>query len=88
MTEAPTQSAAAAQSVEALTAEIEQTREQLGETVQALAEKANVKAHVQEKVAERKQAVARVWHRVDARVAGAAVGGVAALAVLVCWRRR
>jgi ElaB/YqjD/DUF883 family membrane-anchored ribosome-binding protein len=39
-------------------AEIEQTREQLGETVEALAEKTNVKAHARERIQAVKEAVA------------------------------
>ena len=37
--------------------DIQQTREELGDTVEALAEKADVKAHAQEKAAELKSEV-------------------------------
>jgi chromosome segregation ATPase len=48
---------AADRTPEQIEAEIEQTREDLGDTVAALSEKADVKARVKDKVEERKQAV-------------------------------
>ncbi len=43
--------------IEALAEEIEQTRESLGETVEALAAKADIKARVQDKVTDVRQTV-------------------------------
>jgi type VI protein secretion system component VasF len=62
-------------------ADIEQTREQLGETVEALQAKLDVKARAQDKVAETKQQV------VQRRVPIALVLGAVVVGVLI-WRRR
>jgi hypothetical protein len=61
-------------------AEIEETREALGETVDALATKLDVKSRAHEAVAEAKEKVP-----VAALVAAAAA---AALAITWWWRRR
>jgi ElaB/YqjD/DUF883 family membrane-anchored ribosome-binding protein len=47
-----------ARSAEAIRAEIDQTREQLGETVEALAEKTDVKAQAQDRMDAAKQTIA------------------------------
>jgi hypothetical protein len=61
-------------------AEIEETREALGDTVDALATKLDVKSRAHEAVAEAKEKVP-----VTALVVGAAA---AALAITWWWRRR
>ena len=58
--------------------DIEETREELGDTVEALAAKTDVKAHAQEKVEDVKQQA-----RAN-RVPLAAIG--AAVVALVAWR--
>jgi ElaB/YqjD/DUF883 family membrane-anchored ribosome-binding protein len=50
---------------------IEQTREELGDTVEALAHKADVKAQVQDRVEERKQALQAKGVELKERVSGA-----------------
>ena len=67
---------------EQLQAEIERTREQLGETVEELAARADVKARLQEKVEERKEAVR------SSPVVPVAVAVVALVAVALVIRRR
>jgi ElaB/YqjD/DUF883 family membrane-anchored ribosome-binding protein len=62
--------------------EIEETREALGETVDALATKLDVKSRAHEAVAEAKEKVP-----VTALVA-VAVAAAAALAITWWWRRR
>ena len=81
--------------IDELQADIDRTRQELGETVSALADKADVKAHVQDKVAETKQAAVRTAHvaqetvkrnpGIDAAVLAAVV---AAIGVVVWLRRR
>lgn len=56
---------------EQLLDEIEETRANLGETVDALAQKTDVKARVSEKVEQRKAAWRERQHDVKARVSGA-----------------
>jgi ElaB/YqjD/DUF883 family membrane-anchored ribosome-binding protein len=56
---------------EQLVHEIEETRAELGDTVDALTQKADVKARVSEKVAERKAAWRERQDDVKARVSGA-----------------
>jgi ElaB/YqjD/DUF883 family membrane-anchored ribosome-binding protein len=56
---------------EQLVHEIEETRAELGETVDALAQKADVKARVSEKVEQRKAAMLERQEDVKARVNGA-----------------
>jgi ribosome-binding protein aMBF1 (putative translation factor) len=81
---------------EALLEEIEETREQLGATVEALAQKADVKAAVQEKVEEGKEQLQRKESELKAKLrhalAGPAVPGaiaaVAGLLLLASLRRR
>jgi hypothetical protein len=75
MSETQTPNAPPPQTIEELTAEIEQTREDLGQTVQALADKANVKAHARQKVAAGKQAVGRQAGEIKQRAAGMARSG-------------
>jgi ElaB/YqjD/DUF883 family membrane-anchored ribosome-binding protein len=56
---------------EQLIGEIEETRAELGETVDALAQKADVKARVSEKVEQRKAALRARRRDVQAKVNGA-----------------
>jgi acyl-CoA thioesterase len=80
---------------EALLEEIEETREELGATVEALAHKADVKAVVHEKVEEGKEQLQRKQHEVRARLRAAldgpavpgAIAAVAGLLLLVSLRR-
>lgn len=65
---------AASSDPEALRRDIEHTREELGETVEALSAKADVKGQVQEKVEQRKQAVKEKTDEVRTKVAGAVSG--------------
>jgi hypothetical protein len=81
---------------EALLEEIEETREELGATVEALAHKADVKAVVHEKVEEGKEQLQRKEHELKAKLRHAldgpavpgAVAAVAGLLLLVSLRRR
>jgi LPXTG-motif cell wall-anchored protein len=72
-------------STEAIEGDIERTREQLGDTVEALAAKADVKAHAQARVAEVKQ---QARERATSPAALAAGGAVALLLVAAMIRRR
>jgi MYXO-CTERM domain-containing protein len=80
----------------ALLEEIEETREELGATVEALAHKADVKAHVHEKVEESKEQLQRKQHEVKAKLRATldgpavpgAIAAVAGLLLLVSLRRR
>lgn len=72
---------------EALRAEIRQTRAELGETVQALAAKADVKARVRHSVTQTAERARD--NRAQLLAAAAAVTGVlAAIVVLVAVRKR
>jgi ElaB/YqjD/DUF883 family membrane-anchored ribosome-binding protein len=80
-----------------LEAEIERTRERLGETVEALAGKADVKARAQHKAGEltdrlktmANQAKQQITRRpVTVAVAAGAVGALAATLVIISRRRR
>ena len=81
---------------EEIEAEIERTRRELGDTVAAVAEKADVKAQARAKVEETKQAASdRAVQSRDRVVAGvlenpvpAAAGAAALLVILVALRRR
>jgi ribosome-binding protein aMBF1 (putative translation factor) len=81
---------------EALLEEIEETREELGATVEALAKKADVKAQVHEKVEEGKQQLQRKEVELKAKLRGAldgpavpgAIAAVAGLLLLASLRRR
>jgi ribosome-binding protein aMBF1 (putative translation factor) len=81
---------------EALLDEIEETREELGATVEALAHKADVKAAVQEKVEEGKEQLQRkelelrskLRHALDGPAVPGAIAAVAGLLLLVSLRRR
>jgi Protein of unknown function (DUF3618) len=74
--------------------EIERTRQELGDTVEALAYKADVKSRVQERVAnisQRAQATGAQGARTvrDRRAPLAAIGGAVLLVGLaILWRRR
>ncbi|MDV3134939.1 DUF3618 domain-containing protein [Mycobacterium sp. 29Ha] len=83
--------------IEDIEADVEQTRKELGETVEALADKLNVKARAKEKATETKE---QVVERADAvrqtvtdnpnrtvPIAAVAVIGVLAVGFVV-WRRR
>ncbi|MCG5434423.1 DUF3618 domain-containing protein [Mycobacterium sp. MYCO198283] len=81
--------------VDAIQADIENTRAELGQTVEALSAKLDVKGQAQAKVDEKKQQVAdkaqAVSHRAKQQpaVPAAAVVAVAALVIgLVVYRRR
>jgi hypothetical protein len=69
--------------------EIQETREELGETVEALADKADVKAHAQEKVKETqeqaKAKVSEVTEQARERPAPVAAGAAVVLALLLLW---
>ncbi|BCB74180.1 hypothetical protein GCM10022251_10220 [Phytohabitans flavus] len=72
---------------EALRAEIRQTRAELGETVQALAAKADVKARVRRSAAHTAERARE--NRVQLAAAATAVTGVlAAIVVLMVLRKR
>ena len=80
-----------------LEAEIEHTRERLGETVEALAAKADVKARAQQKAGQltgqlkskANQGKQQITHRpIAVAVAAGAVGALAATLVVVSRRRR
>jgi ribosome-binding protein aMBF1 (putative translation factor) len=81
---------------EALLEEIEETREELGATVEALAKKADVKAQVHEKVEEGKQQLQRKEVELKAKLRGAlagpavpgAIAAVAGILLLASLRRR
>jgi ribosome-binding protein aMBF1 (putative translation factor) len=81
---------------EALLEEIEETREELGATVEALAHKADVKAAVHEKVEEGKEQLHRkeielkskLRHALDGPVVPGAIAAVAGILLLVSLRRR
>jgi hypothetical protein len=77
---------AATDSVQELTEEIERTRAELGDTVEALAAKADVKARAQEKVADARQTIMDNFG-LEARVA-AVIGAVLVVGALIVWRRR
>jgi MYXO-CTERM domain-containing protein len=62
--------------VDALRAEIKQTRAELGETVQALAAKADVKARAHEAVEERKEAAREKVHELRQTAQHTATTGV------------
>jgi hypothetical protein len=69
--------------------EIEQTREEVADTVAALAEKTDVKGHVKAKVEETKAAASERVETAKSRpVIPLAVGAVAAVAVIVWAIRR
>jgi uncharacterized protein YjbJ (UPF0337 family) len=57
---------------EQLNEEIQETREDLGDTVEALAQKADVKGQVQEKVEERKEQLRGAQEQMKAKVGEAA----------------
>jgi F0F1-type ATP synthase membrane subunit b/b' len=81
---------------EALLEEIEETREELGATVEALAQKADVKAQVHEKVEEGKEQLqrkqveirAKLRRTLDGPAVPGAIAAVAGLLLLVSLRRR
>jgi len=87
---------------EQLREEIQEDREQLGDTVEALAQKADVKTQVQEKVDERKEQLRDVQEQLKSKVGetaeqakqqpvalrAAAAGGVALLLLLWLIRRK
>ncbi len=81
---------------ELLLEQIEETREELGATVDALAHKADIKAQVHEKVEERKEhlhqvqveATGRLRETLDRPAVPAAIAAVAVLLLLIRRRRR
>ncbi len=72
-------------SPEELLRDIEQTREELGDTVQALAEKTDVKARTQASVAEAKQSVQAIASTVQARPVPFAAAGAFGAGLAVGW---
>ena len=75
---------------EELREQIEEDREQLGETVEALAQKADVKGQVQEKVAERKEQLGAAAEQAKQKPVpiGAVVAGVLGALLLLRYLRR
>ena len=82
---------------EALLEQIEETREELGATVEALAHKADIKAQVHEKVEERKEhlqqiqdeATGKLRTTLDGPAVPAAIAVAATVLLLISrWRRR
>jgi len=81
---------------DALRREIEHTRRDLGDTVEALAQKADVKSQVKERVEERKesfrqtgeQAKTTVSTQANERGAQIAAGAIVALILLLFLRKR
>ncbi|MFP5364964.1 MAG: DUF3618 domain-containing protein [Thermoleophilia bacterium] len=81
---------------EALLEQIEETREELGATVEALAHKADIKAQVHEKVEERKEqlhqvqaeATGKLRETLDRPAVPAAIAAVGLLLLLLARRRR
>lgn len=81
---------------EALLEQIEETREELGATVEALAHKADIKAQAQEKIEERKEqlhqvqaeATGKLRETLDRPAVPAAIAAVGVLLLLVGRRRR
>jgi ribosome-binding protein aMBF1 (putative translation factor) len=80
---------------EALLEQIEETREELGATVEALAHKADIKAQVHEKVEERKEhlqqvqaeATGKLRQTLDDPRVPAAIAAVATVLLLLSLRR-
>jgi ribosome-binding protein aMBF1 (putative translation factor) len=80
---------------EALLEQIEETREELGATVEALAHKADIKAQVHEKVEERKEqlqqvqaeATGKLRQTLDGPLVPAAIAAVGALLLALSLRR-
>jgi Protein of unknown function (DUF3618) len=73
---------------ERLRREIEQTREELGATVEALSHKADVKAQMRERIDYARAQVRERTHAPERPVVPIAVGIGVALALLVAIRRR
>ncbi|HWC26377.1 MAG TPA: DUF3618 domain-containing protein [Solirubrobacteraceae bacterium] len=81
---------------EALLEQIEETREELGATVEALAHKADVKAQVHERVEDRKDQLQQVQAEATGKLRAmlerpavpAAIAAAAALLLLISLRRR
>jgi ElaB/YqjD/DUF883 family membrane-anchored ribosome-binding protein len=71
MTDRPTEELSQEKDQEQLQHEIEEMRVELGDTVDALAQKADVKARVSEKVEQRKAALRERQEDIKARVNGA-----------------
>lgn len=74
-------------SPEELEAQIEAQREQLGETVDALTAKLDVKTHAKDGLASAKDAVTTDSGGPRPQVLGAAAALVLAVAAVVWWRR-
>jgi hypothetical protein len=67
--------------------DIEQTRQQLGQTAEALAAKADVKARAKQKVSQVKEQAAGGWLSNPSALAAAAAVVFAGIAIML-WRRR
>ena len=74
--------------VEELRAEIKQTRADLGETVQALAAKADVKARAREQVEVARERAAETVRANQVPIAIVAVGALAVVGVILVLRGR
>lgn len=81
--------------VEELQSDIDKTRNELGQTVAALSDKLDVKGRAQDKAAETKEAVVDRAHAATeaakskpAIPVAAVIATLAAIGVLVWWRRR
>jgi hypothetical protein len=80
---------------DALLEQIEETREELGATVEALAQKADIKGQLHEKVEERKEqlhqvqagATGKLRQTLDGPLVPAAIAAVGTLLLLMSWRR-
>jgi ribosome-binding protein aMBF1 (putative translation factor) len=80
---------------EALLGQIEQTREELGASVEALAHKADIKAQVHEKVEERKEhlhqvqaeATGKLRQTLDGPLVPAVLAAVATVLLVISLRR-
>ncbi|MFA5707888.1 DUF3618 domain-containing protein [Mycolicibacterium sp.] len=74
--------------VDEIQADIEKTRDELGQTVSALAAKVDVKARAEEKVAETKDRITTQARAAKPAVPYAAVVAVVAALGVLWWRRR
>jgi len=78
----------AADDPEEIRSEIERTRAELADTVDALHSKLDVKAHAKARIAQLKETATTDSGRPRSEVLVGAVGAVALVAGLVWWRRR
>jgi DNA-binding XRE family transcriptional regulator len=74
--------------IEELRAEIKQTRAELGETVQALAAKADVKARAREQVEVARERAVETVRTNQVPIAAVAVGAMAVVGIILVLRGR